>query len=64
MVNAIAHHHELPVLRHAVSQRIAFAEAAAVGLTVAEIPGAGQAAKDISAVAKEIQHPCEERKAA
>jgi hypothetical protein len=31
---------------------------------VFEIPGAGQVAKDISAVAKEIQHLCEERKAA
>jgi chromosome partitioning protein len=63
VVAAIAHH-QLPVLRHAVSQRIAFAEAAAVGLTVFEIAGAGQAAKDISAVAKEIQNLCEERKAA
>ena len=64
VVEAIRHHN-LPVLTHAVAQRIAFAEAAAVGLSVFEIAGPGhQAARDIRAVAREIQSLNAERKAA
>ena len=55
---------EFPVLQHAVSQRIAFAEAAAVGLTVFELAAAGQAARDIKLIAKEILSLTAERKAA
>jgi chromosome partitioning protein len=55
---------EFPVLRNAISQRIAFAEAAAVGLTVFETAAAGMAAREIKAIAKEIQSLQSERKAA
>lgn len=63
VVNAIRAF-DFPVLHHAVSQRVAFAEAAAVGLTVIEMAAAGQAARDIKSVAKEILSLTAERKAA
>ncbi len=55
---------EFPVLHNAVSQRIAFAEAATVGLTVFETAATGMAAREIKSVAKEILTLQNERKAA
>jgi len=55
---------EFPLLAHAVSQRVAFAEAAALGLTVVETAPGGEAAREIAAVAKEIVRLEQERRAA
>lgn len=45
----------LPVLKHAVSQRIVFAESAASGQTVFEVAPQHAAAKEIQALVKEIE---------
>ena len=55
---------EFPVLAHAVSQRVTFAEAAAQGLSVFEMPGFNHAAREIAAVADEILSLEQPRKAA
>ena len=44
----------VPLIAHAIGQRVAFAEAAAQGLTVVETAPGGEAAREIAAVAKEI----------
>lgn len=44
----------MPVLQHAVSQRVAFAESAAQGQTVLELDPEGTASREISALVDEI----------
>ena len=47
--------HSVPVLAAAVSQRVAFAESAAQGLVVMEVPGAEAAANEVRALAAELK---------
>jgi chromosome partitioning protein len=55
---------DLPVLAHAISQRVTFAEAAAQGLSVFESSSFNHAAREIAAVADDILSLQEKRKAA
>jgi chromosome partitioning protein len=56
--------YEFPVLASSISQRVSFAEAAAIGLTVYETPARMVAGPEISALAKEILSLQQKRKAA
>ena len=53
-----------PVLNSFVTQRIAFAEAAAQGLAVVEVSSGGMPAQEIAALAEEVLNATKERMAA